>query len=170
MIEFIIELIIEFIMENWISLIGVGLSITAFRTAKNVKDAVKKTIGNSNIQKDIRELIKILAALEAAKDAAIVWEPFSSEKSQTGRDPKSDYAAVKAAINDLTIWTPSNMDADIQENLKNVQKDLELYCSQVADESNSENNWPGVVSSIQSLIRLLRAHKGDLENSQLAVV
>ena len=167
---------IEFILKNWfsgigvaLSAIGVGLSIYAINTAIKVRDAVKKTIGSSNIQKDLQELAKILTALEAAKDASIVWEPFSSKKSQSGRDDKSDYAVVKKAIYDLSIWTPSNMAADIQEQLKNAQDDLEIYCGKVVDENNPENNWNGVVTSIQLLIRLLRAHRGYLENSQLAI-
>lgn len=151
----------------FISVGGLLLSIYAVLTAQNVQSAVNETIKKINIQRDLSEIDDILKKLNKAKSAASIWIAGAVEQSQVGRDCLSDLRIVREAEDALAVWVPADMNQASKKRMEKELENLRTYCEAISSPQNNENQWNGVVVSIQSLIRLLREHSRTLENSQL---
>ena len=151
-----------------ISVGGLFFSIVAWRTAnqakKDAKFAVDGTIKKVNNQRDILEIQNIISKLETARSAANKWTTDADKKLQTRHDYSEALKSVRDAQDLLECWVPADMDKTFKDQLERGKKDLRDYCDDISDPENNENHWEGVVTSTQSLRRLLRPHLRKLEN------
>ena len=151
-----------------ISVGGLFFSIVAWRTAnqakKDAKSAVDGTIKKVNNQRDILEIQNIISKLETARSAANKWTTDADKKLQTRHDYSEALKSVRDAQDLLECWVPADMDKTFKDQLERGKKDLRDYCDDISDPENNENHWEGVVTSTQSLRRLLRPHLRKLEN------
>ena len=155
-------------VSPWISVGGLVFSIVAWRTAnqakKDAKSAVDGTIKKVNNQRDILEIQNIISKLETARSAANKWTTDADKKLQTGHDYSEALKSVRDAQDLLECWVPADMDKTFKDQLERKKKDLGDYCDKISAPENNENHWKGVVTSTQSLRRLLRPHLRKLEN------
>lgn len=155
-------------VSNWISVGGLFFSIVAWRTAKkakkDAKSAVDATIKKVNNQRDILEIQDIISKLKNARSAANIWTTAADKKLQTGHDYSEALKLVRDAQDLLECWVPADMDKTFKDRLESGKKDLGDYCDKISASENNENHWNGVVTSTQSLRRLLRPHLRTLEN------
>ena len=151
-----------------ISVGGLFFSIVAWRTAnqakKDAKSAVDGTIKKVNNQRDILEIQNIISKLETARSAANIWTTDANKKLQTGHYYSEALKSVRDAQDLLECWVPADMDKTFKDQLERGKKDLGDYCDKISAPENNENHWEGVVTSTQSLRRLLREHQIKLEN------
>ena len=155
-------------VSPWISVGGLVFSIVAWRTAnqakKDAKFAVDGTIKKVNNQRDIRAIQDIISKLENARSAAYIWTTGADKKLQTFHKCSEALKLVRDAQDFLECWVPADMDKTFKDQLERKKKDLGGYCDKISDPENNENNWNGVVTSTQSLRRLLGPHLRTLEN------
>lgn len=143
---------------------GFLISIYAIVTATGVKSAVDGAIKKVNIQNDISEINEILRKLNKAKTAANIWIPGAVGQSQIGRDSAIDLRVVRDALDALAVWVPVDMIESSKSRLDRERIGLLDYCDLIADPTNNENHWNGVIFSTQSLIKLLREYLRTLGN------
>lgn len=149
---------------------SLGASVWAVVTANNAKSAVSNAISISESQDDIAEIEEILRKLSKAKNSSLIWIEGAPSKTQMGRDQRNELQDVRVALDAVRTWVPVNLNEDKSQALESNVGDLQDYCDKIGDAANNENHWNGVVSSAQSLERLLKEHRRTLRGqiTQLA--
>lgn len=155
------------ILSFLLSLGGLGVSVYALIMAKNAKDAVVDALSKKDAQKDIADIQDILVFLNRAKEHAGIWVQGAVVETQIGRDHLSDLKVVREAEDALATWVPAKADNEFKRRLEKERNNLTQYCDKISNPLNNENHWNGIITSSQSLIRLLKEQNQKLGNSQI---
>ena len=155
---------------NLLNLAGFSMSIYAAFAAKSAHqaatEAAASVISKKNQQEDTDRLKALLAAIRAAKDAAMRRQAGAPESLSAGHDRSHDIQSLRTAHDALMTGLPldfDNLSGDAQSAADEISKGLQ----NIEDVGANRDGWKDCLSTLQILLPRLEQEERRQRDQEL---
>lgn len=144
------------LLWNLLNLAAFGLSVFAALTAIGAKAAAKSAaetvVAKKNQQEDSDRLRIMIAAIVAAKDAAMRRQRGAPEFLSAGQDSARDLHTLRIAYDLLITGVPPELSSDVRAGITNAALEIQGAIQNVEEVGANRDGWKDALSTLQILI------------------
>lgn len=153
-----------------LTIVGFGLSISAYFKATSVESAVTAVITRRNEQLDRDRLLALLAKLNAAKEAAKRRRDGAPSAMTSGHSLEVDLHLLHEADDALKTSLPLKLENTLAYDLSGASEEISQAVATIAQPGANRDGWKDALSTLQIIIPRLEQVEREVSNKELHII